>query len=70
MLNEERETVRKRLGLDKRTLCERAGNEQDLARRIELVREINRLLIEGLLQEKDRLNLIPYHRSPTLRRDE
>ena len=52
-----------------RTLCERAGNEQDLARRIELVREINRLLIEGLLQEKDRLNLIPSHRSSTLRPD-
>ena len=52
------------------SLCEQAAHEQDLARRIELVREINRLLIEGLLQEKDRLNLIPYHRSPTLRRDE
>ena len=36
-----------------RTLCERAGNEQDLERRIELVREINRMLIEWLLEQKD-----------------
>ena len=41
-----------------RSLCERAGNEQDLKRRIELVREINRQLIHWLLQEKDRLNLV------------
>src|SRR5207249_1422711 len=52
-----------------RSLCERAGNEQDLEKRIELVREINRTLIEWLLQEKDRLNLIPSHRSSTLRPD-
>jgi hypothetical protein len=52
-----------------RSLCERAGNEQDLERRIELVREINRQLIEWLLQQKDHLNLIPSHRSPTLRHD-
>ncbi|PYV99909.1 MAG: hypothetical protein DMG89_06070 [Acidobacteria bacterium] len=50
-----------------RLLCEQAATEQDLGRRIELVREINRLLIEGLLEEKDRLNLIPRHRSPILR---
>src|SRR2546430_12125137 len=52
-----------------RSLCERAGNEQDLEKRIELVREINRTLIEWLLQEKDRLNLIPSHRSSKLRPD-
>jgi len=50
-----------------RALCEQAAREQDLERRIELVREINRLLIEGLLEEKDRLHLIPSHRSPILR---
>jgi hypothetical protein len=50
-----------------RSLCEQAATEQDLERRIQLVREINRLLIEGLLKEKDRLNLIPARRSPTLR---
>ena len=49
-----------------RSLCERAGNEQDLERRIELVREINRMLIDWLLEQKDRLNLIPSHRSPIL----
>jgi hypothetical protein len=50
-----------------RSLCEQAASEQDLGRRIELVREINRLLIEGLLKAEDRLNLIPRHRSPILR---
>jgi hypothetical protein len=50
-----------------RSLCEQAAQEQDFARRIELVREINRQLIEWLLQQKDHLNLIPSHRSPTLR---
>ena len=49
-----------------RSLCERASNEQDLQRRVELVREINRLLIEDLLQAKDRLNLLPRRRSPIL----
>jgi hypothetical protein len=39
------------------SVCEQAATEQDLERRIELVREINRLLIEGMLKEKDRLNL-------------
>ncbi|HEY3131019.1 MAG TPA: hypothetical protein VGL91_16310 [Acidobacteriota bacterium] len=52
-----------------RSLCEQAAQEQDFARRIELVREINRQLIEWLLQQKDHLNLIPSHRSPTLRHD-
>ena len=47
-----------------RSLCEQAGNEQDLERRIELVREINRMLIEWLLEQKDRLNLIRFDRSP------
>lgn len=50
-----------------RSLCEQAATEQDLQRRIELVREINRLLIEGLLKEKDQLNLIPRRKSPILR---
>jgi hypothetical protein len=50
-----------------RSVCEQAATEQDLGRRIELVREINRLLIEGMLKAKDRLNLIPLHRSPILR---
>jgi len=35
-----------------RSWCEQAAREQDLERRIELVREINRRLIEGLLKEK------------------
>jgi len=52
-----------------RSLCEQAAQEQDLERRIELVREINRMLIDWLLHEKDRLNLIPYHSSPALRPD-
>jgi hypothetical protein len=52
-----------------RTLCEQAAHEEDLARRIELVREINRQLIHWMLEEKDHLNLIPSHRSPTLRHD-
>lgn len=49
-----------------RSLCERAGNEQGLERRIELVREINRMLIDWLLEQleqKDRLNLIRPDRS-------
>jgi hypothetical protein len=50
-----------------RSSCEQTASEQDLNRRIELVREINRLLIEGLLKEKDRLNVIPSHKSATLR---
>jgi len=33
-------------------LCEQASKEQDLARLVQLVREINRLLIKRLLQEK------------------
>jgi hypothetical protein len=52
-----------------RNLCEQAAHEQDLARRIELVREINRLLIEGMLKQNDRLNLIPHHGSRTLNPD-
>jgi len=51
-----------------RSLCEQTAHEQDLARRIELVREINRQLIKWLLEQEDHLNLIP-HRSPTLRPD-
>jgi hypothetical protein len=47
-----------------RSVCEQAGKEPDLQRRIDLVREINRLLIEELLQKKDRLNLLHLHRSP------
>jgi hypothetical protein len=35
-----------------RTLCEQAAKEQDLGRLVRLVREINRLLIKRLLQEK------------------
>ena len=52
-----------------RSLCEQAALEKDLQRRIELVREINRLLIEELLREKDRLNLVRLQRSPTSRTD-
>jgi hypothetical protein len=52
-----------------RSLCERAGNEQDLERRIELVREINRMLIDWLLEQKDRLNLIRPDRSAKLHPD-
>ena len=37
-----------------RTLCEQAASEQDLGRLLHLVREINRLLIKRLLQEKDK----------------
>jgi hypothetical protein len=37
-----------------RTLCEQAAKEQDLERLLQLVREINRLLIKRLLQEKER----------------
>jgi len=50
------------------SLCEQA-DEQDLARRIELVREINRLLIHSLIEEKDRLKPIPSHRSLSLHPD-
>jgi len=39
-----------------RNLCEQAANEQDLERLLQLVREINRLLIKRLLQEKGRTN--------------
>ena len=35
-----------------RSLCEQAATEQDLDRLLELVREINRLLIKRLLQER------------------
>ena len=49
-----------------RSVCEQAATEQDLKRRIELVREINRLLIEELLNEKDRLNLLTSHRQRTV----
>jgi len=51
------------------SLCEQAAHEQDLARRIELVREINRLLIHSLIEEKDRLKPIPSHRSLSLHPD-
>ena len=39
-----------------RNLFEQAANEQDLERLLQLVREINRLLIKRLLQEKGRTN--------------
>jgi hypothetical protein len=52
-----------------RSLCEQAATEQDLGRLLQLVREINRELIEWLLQEKDRLNLIRFDKSPTFRAD-
>ena len=35
-----------------RSLCEQAAMEQDLGRLLQLVREINRLLIKRLLQER------------------
>jgi hypothetical protein len=35
-----------------RTLCEQAAQEQDLGRLLQLIREINRLLIKRLLQER------------------
>ena len=39
-----------------RSLCEQASTEQDLDRLLELVREINRLLIKRLLQERSSPN--------------
>ena len=39
-----------------RSLCEQTAHEQDLARRIELVREINRQLIKWLLEQEDHLS--------------
>jgi len=39
-----------------RSLCEQAATEQDLDRLLELVREINRLLIKRLLQERSSPN--------------
>ena len=52
-----------------RSLCEKAAQERDLERRIELVREINRELIHELLEQKDRLDLLHSHRSPARRPD-
>jgi hypothetical protein len=36
-----------------RSLCEQAATEKDLATLLQLVREINRLLIKRLLQERE-----------------
>jgi hypothetical protein len=51
------------------SVCEQAATEQDLERRIELVREINRQLINSLIEEKHRLKLNSSRRSPTFSRD-
>jgi hypothetical protein len=38
----------------RRKLCEQAAKEQDMERLLQLVREINRLLINRLVRERER----------------